>query len=221
MNQLFNSVYVANEANAKPEMLMMSLLVALLTGLWLAWVYKYKTLYTNDFVITFIAMIIFLVNGNLGTSVAVAGTFSLIRFRSAAGGAKEMLVIFMATAIGLACGMGYIFLALGFTLVLTCLLLILEHVNFANTSQSRRYLTVKFSADQDYDLLFEGIFEALCQSVELASISFEDGDALLKLDYIVDLKREVSDHAFINQFQAYNTLAKVSLSKVAKKKKTL
>ena len=227
MNQLFNSVYMANEANAKPEMLMMSLLVALLTGLWLAWVYKYKTLYTKDFVITLallptiIAMIIFLVNGNLGTSVAVAGTFSLIRFRSAAGGAKEMLVIFMATAIGLACGMGYIFLTLGFTLVLTCLLLILEHVNFANTSQSRRYLTVKISADQDYDLLFEGIFEALCQSVELAAISFEEGDSLLKLDYIVDLKREVSDHAFINQFQAYNTLAKVSLSKVAKKKKTL
>ena len=52
MNQLFNSVYVANEANAKPEMLMMSLLVALLNGLWLAWVYKYKTLYTKDFVIT-------------------------------------------------------------------------------------------------------------------------------------------------------------------------
>ena len=133
----------------------------------------------------------------------------------------EMLVIFMATAIGLACGMGYVFLALGFTLVLTCLLLILEHVNFANASQSRRYLTVKISADQDYDLLFEGIFEALCQSVELAAISFEDGDALLKLDYIVDLKREVSDHAFINHSQAYNTLAKVSLSKVAKKKKTL
>lgn len=129
-----------------------------------------------------------------------------------------MLVIFMATAIGLACGMGYVFLALGFTL---CLLLTLEHVNFANASQSRRYLTVKISADQDYDLLFEGIFEALCQSVELAAISFEDGDALLKLDYIVDLQREVSDNAFINQFQAYNTLAKVSLSKVAKKKKTL
>lgn len=54
MNQLFNSVYVANEANAKPEMLMMSLLVALLTGLWLAWVYKYKTLYTKDFVITLV-----------------------------------------------------------------------------------------------------------------------------------------------------------------------
>ena len=119
---------MANETNAKPEMLMMSLVVALITGLWLAWVYKYKTLYTKDFVITLallptiIAMIIFLVNGNLGTSVAVAGTFSLIRFRSAAGGAKEMLVIFMATAIGLACGMGYVFLALGFTLVLTCLL---------------------------------------------------------------------------------------------------
>lgn len=129
-----------------------------------------------------------------------------------------MLVIFMATAINLACGMGYVFLALVFTLVFTCLLLILEHVNFANTSQSRRYLTVKISADQDYDLLFEGIFEAICQSVELASISFEDGDSLLKLDYIIELKREISDHAFINQFQAYNSLAKISFSKVAKKK---
>ena len=61
---------------------------------------------------------------------------------------------------------------------------------------------MKISADQDYDLLFEGTFEALCQSVELASISLKMAMPCLRLDYIVDLKREVSDHAFINQFQA-------------------
>ena len=97
------------------------LATSLILGLVLAMVYKYKTLHTKEFVVTLtlmpalIAIIILLVNGNLGTSVAVAGAFSLIRFRSAAGSSKELLAVFLATAIGLATGMGYLLLAVAFT----------------------------------------------------------------------------------------------------------
>ena len=73
-----------------------------------------------------ISIIIFLVNGNLGTSVAVAGTFSLIRFRSAAGGSKELLAVFMAAAIGITTGMGFVALAVVFTLSISFVWLILK-----------------------------------------------------------------------------------------------
>ena len=111
LNQLFNSIYSSAEVKINPLALIFSMITSLILGIVLAKVYKRQTIYTKEFVITLsllpaiISIIIFLVNGNLGTSVAVAGTFSLIRFRSAAGGSKELLAVFMATAIGITTGM--------------------------------------------------------------------------------------------------------------------
>ena len=90
-------------------------------GLALSWAYKQRTLYTREFVISLtllpclMTLVIFLVNGSLGTSIAVAGTFSLIRFRSATSGSRELIAIFLAMIIGLAAGTGYLLLAVLFT----------------------------------------------------------------------------------------------------------
>nr|WP_245335132.1 DUF4956 domain-containing protein [Streptococcus oricebi] len=208
-------------------MLIFSLGVSLLLGLLLAKVYKYKTIYTKEFVITLsllptiISLIIFLVNGNLGTSVAVAGTFSLIRFRSAAGGAKELLAIFIATAIGIATGMGYVSLAVFFTLLLSLALFIFENSSFSQVSQTRRYLTIKLPADFDYELLFEALFSRCCKQQELASIKSIEGNRSLQLEYVVELQPSLSDQDFLKEFLLYEKVKEVSLSKIAKKKKTL
>ena len=111
ITQLFNSIYSSAEVKVNPLALIASLMTGLILGFILAKVYKHQTIYTKEFVITLSllpSIIIFLVNGNLRTSVAVAGTFSLIRFRSAAGGSKELLAIFMATAIGITTGMDFL-----------------------------------------------------------------------------------------------------------------
>ena len=86
MSNLFNSIFNDATATASPLQLMLALLVSLVLGLALTWTYKYRTLYTREFVISLtllpclMTLVIFLVNGSLGTSIAVAGTFSLIRF---------------------------------------------------------------------------------------------------------------------------------------------
>ena len=89
MLNLFNSIFNNATASADPFQLLLALLVSLVLGLALTWTYKYRTLYTREFAISLtllpclMTLVIFLVNGSLGTSIAVAGTFSLIRFRSA------------------------------------------------------------------------------------------------------------------------------------------
>ena len=96
MSNLFNSIFNDATATASPLQLMLALLVSLVLGLALTWTYKYRTLYTREFVISLtllpclMTLVIFLVNGSLGTSIAVAGTFSLIRFRSATSGSREL-----------------------------------------------------------------------------------------------------------------------------------
>ena len=55
-----------------------------------------------------VCVVIMMVNGNVGAGVAVAGAFSLVRFRSAPGSAREIGAIFAAMGAGLMAGMGYL-----------------------------------------------------------------------------------------------------------------
>lgn len=226
ITQLFNSIYSLAEIKVNPLALIASLVTGLFLGIILAEVYKHQTIYTKDFVITLsllpaiISIIIFLVNGNLGTSVAVAGTFSLIRFRSAAGGSKELLAIFMATAIGITTGMGFLALGVFFTLLISFFWLLFEKMSFSSVSQTRRYVQIQIPAELDYEVLFEAIFETACKSFELTSVQSVD-NKFIKLDYVVDLKPDVSDQRLIQRFLRYEKIKNISLSKEAKKRKTL
>lgn len=226
ITQLFNSIYSSAEVKVNPLALMASLVTGLILGIILAKVYKYQTIYTKEFVITLsllpaiISIIIFLVNGNLGTSVAVAGTFSLIRFRSAAGGSKELLAIFMATAIGITTGMGFLALGVFFTLLISFFWLLFEKMGFSSVSQTRRYVQIQIPAELDYEVLFEAIFETSCKSFELTSVQSVD-NKFIKLDYVVDLKPDVSDQRLIQRFLRYEKIKNISFSKEAKKRKTL
>ncbi|HFI0353454.1 TPA: DUF4956 domain-containing protein [Streptococcus suis] len=225
--QLFKSIFESNTGPAEPSMLATSLVVSLVLGLIIAVVYKYKTLYSKEFVITLtvlpvlMTMIIFMVNGNLGTSVAIAGTFGMIRFRSAAGGAKELLMVFIATGIGLACGMGFIILATIFTLFVCLVLLFLENSSFATVSQTRRNITIRVPRELDYELLFEATFINACKYVELVSIKNIKKSNSLELVYNVDLDPNLSDKQVIDTLLSINDSIEISISKLAQKKKTL
>ena len=226
ITQLFNSIYSSAEIKVNPLALIASLVTGLILGIILAKVYKHQTIYTKEFVITLsllpaiISIIIFLVNGNLGTSVAVAGTFSLIRFRSAAGGSKELLAIFMATAIGITTGMGFLALGVFFTLLISFFWLLFEKMGFSSVSQTRRYVQIQIPAELDYEVLFEAIFETACKSFELTSVQSVD-NKFIKLDYVVDLKPDVSDQRLIQRFLRYEKIKNISFSKEAKKRKSL
>ena len=226
ITQLFNSIYSSAEIKVNPLALIASLVTGLILGIILAKVYKHQTIYTKEFVVTLsllpaiISIIIFLVNGNLGTSVAVAGTFSLIRFRSAAGGSKELLAIFMATAIGITTGMGFLTLGVFFTLLISFFWLLFEKMGFSLVSQTRRYVQIQIPSELDYEVLFEAIFETACKTFELTSVQSVD-NKFIKLDYVVDLKPDVSDQRLIQRFLRYEKIKNISFSKETKKRKTL
>ena len=225
--QLFNNLFTKNQVTFSTSSFAIAILVSLGLGFVLAMVYKYRTLYTKEFVLTLIllpsliSIIIFMVNGNLGTSVAVAGTFSLIRFRSAAGGSKELLSVFMATAIGLAVGMGYIVLAIVFTLILSGVLIAFEQSSFVKPSSTRRQVQLVVPMDFDYELLIEGMLSQACRESELVSVKSKAKTEKIQLDYLVDLKQEVSDKQFVDSLKTFKADLDIALSKTASKKKIL
>ena len=215
MSNLFNSIFNDATATASPLQLMLALLVSLVLGLALTWTYKYRTLYTREFVI------IFRVNGSLGTSIAVAGTFSLIRFRSATSGSRELIAVFIAMIIGLASGTGYLLLAVLFTAFLLAVWLLLENRQSRTDNQRRRLLTINVSYQ---DLIDQKITKTLLNftsECDLISLNTTGGGETLQLVYEVDLNPQVDDFQLTNHLISSIENCDLALTKKAKKKKNL
>lgn len=139
---------------------------ALIIGLILAGCYMYRTRYTKGFVATLallpavVCVVIMMVNGNVGTGVAVAGAFSLVRFRSVPGSAKEICSIFLAMGAGLVVGMGYLGYGFLFAVLLGAMTMLYSRIDFGSRRKNALYKTLRITIpeDLDYTDVFEPIY---------------------------------------------------------------
>lgn len=159
-----------------------------------------------------VTMVIFLVNGNLGTSVAIVGAFSLVRFRSIPGNSKEILNVFFVMAIGLACGTGYIGYAILFTLITALISLILSLTNFGDRSSNEKILKILIPENLDYTNAFNDIFEKYLNSYDLIQSKTTNMGSLFELTYSVDVKKDMNEKKFIDEIRCRNGNLKISLS---------
>lgn len=186
--------------------------VSLALGLVIAMTYTFTTKrHSSGFVVTLalipavVQIIILLVNGNLGAGVAVAGAFSLIRFRSIPGTAKEIGSIFIALATGLATGMGYVGFAVIFTAVMVCMLVIYSKLGLGGTRKNnRRTLTVVVPESLNYTDAFDTIFEKYTSECELMNVKTTNMGSLFKLTYDLRLKDPKEEKAFIDDLRCRN-----------------
>ena len=225
LNQLFNDVFTSTAV--KPLTMMGAIGVALVLGLVVAKVYQYKTVYSKSFVMSLallpalIAVVIFLVNGSLGAGVAVMGAFSLIRFRSAPGGAKELVSIFLAMTIGIAIGMGYLVFAGAFTLIMSIAIILLETINFGQMKHSIRQLTIVIPESLDYESIFDDIVDKATNHLELASVKTSDMGSLFKLKYIVQLNGKMTEKELMDALRTRNGNLEIAISRFITKENEL
>lgn len=217
LSHLFYDIFT--DTAVDPAMMMLAIGVSLLLGLVVAKVYQFKTVYSKSFVMslallpTLIAIVIFLVNGSLGAGVAVMGAFSLIRFRSAPGGAKELVSIFLVMTIGIAIGMGYLVFATVFTLIMSLVMLLLEVVNFGQMKHSMRQLTIVIPESLDYESIFDDIFNKAANHVELANVKTSDMGSLFKLKYIIQLNGRMTEKELIDALRTRNGNLEIAISR--------
>ena len=225
LSHLFYDIFT--DTAVDPVMMMLAIGVSLLLGLVVAKVYQFKTVYSKSFVMslallpTLIAIVIFLVNGSLGAGVAVMGAFSLIRFRSAPGGAKELVSIFLVMTIGIAIGMGYLVFATVFTLIMSLAMLLLEVVNFGQMKHSMRQLTVVIPESLDYESIFDDIFNKAANHIELANVKTSDMGSLFKLKYIIQLNGRMTEKELIDALRTRNGNLEIAISRYITKENEL
>ena len=219
LSHLFYDIFT--DTAVDPAMMMLAIGVSLLLGLVVAKVYQFKTVYSKSFVMslallpTLIAIVIFLVN------VAVMGAFSLIRFRSAPGGAKELVSIFLVMTIGIAIGMGYLVFATVFTLIMSLAMLLLEVVNFGQMKHSMRQLTIVIPESLDYESIFDDIFNKAANHVELANVKTSDMGSLFKIKYIIQLNGRMTEKELIDALRTRNGNLEIAISRYITKENEL
>ena len=183
---------------------------SLVLGLLTAALCMYKNRSSQSFVLalavlpTVVQVVIMLVNGNIGAGVAVAGAFSLVRFRSASGSAREISLIFLSMAIGLATGMGYVVLAGLFFVILAAFLLVLQSLRFGAGRENVRELKITIGEDLDYDGLFDDLFQKYTTSAELERVKTTNMGTLYELRYNIVLRDEHSTKAFLDELRCRN-----------------
>ncbi|MGN0660931.1 MAG: DUF4956 domain-containing protein [Oscillospiraceae bacterium] len=184
--------------------------VSLVLGIGTAFISMFKTKCSQSFAITLaiiptiVQIVIMLVNGNIGAGVAVAGAFSLVRFRSAPGTAKEIGLIFLAMTIGLATGMGYVVLGIAFFAVIAVVMLLLTAINFGQSGASQRVLKITIPENLDYDGLFDDLFDIYLKSYSLDKIKTTNMGTLYELQYLITLKGSNVPKAFIDELRCRN-----------------
>lgn len=196
------------------------IVTALIIGIFFAGIYTYKSRYTKSFVITLamipavVCVVIMMVNGNVGAGVAVAGTFSLVRFRSVPGTAKEIGTIFLAMASGLICGMGYLAYAVVFSLILGGVFLFYIKIGLGEKRKQERekVIHITIPEDLDYTDLFRDLLETYTEKSELVQVKTTNMGSLFKLTYHVTEKDPAKEKEFIDQMRCRNGNLEITIS---------
>lgn len=222
LNTLFRGLFDSDLTTViSPGNFMLCLGFSLVLGLIMALTYMYRARYTKSFVVTLallpavVCIVIMLVNGNVGTGVAVAGAFSLVRFRSVPGTAKEICALFLAMGAGLIAGMGYLGYALLFTVVMCVIFMIYTRLDLGaeKNAATHKTITITIPEDLDYSEVFNDIFANYTTCHELTRVKTSNMGSLFRLTYNISLKDTAKEKEMIDKIRCRNGNLEISVSK--------
>ena len=197
--------------------------VSLVLGIATVFLSMYRSKCSQGFSVTvavlpaIVQIVILLVNGNVGAGVAVAGAFSLVRFRSVPGTAREIGVIFLAMALGLATGMGYVALAAVFFVIIAAVLLLLTRLDFGTRRTDERLLKITIPENLNYEGLFSDVFSQYLSSCSLEQIKTTNMGTLYELQYRVVFRQTQPPKAFFDELRCRNGNLNISCSRMSEK----
>lgn len=219
MDKLFDSIFKTNSNNILESLIV--IIIALIVGVGFSFMSYVKTKSSKSFFITTsllpvtVAIVIMFVNGNIGAGIAVAGAFSLVRFRSAQGSAKEICIIFIAMASGLTLGMGYITYAIIFTLITGGVLILFSSTKIWDRKPDLKdkKLQITIPEGLDYPTIFDDLFKKYTEKTELIKVKSVNMGSMFRITYLIKLKDILNEKKFIDELRCRNGNLEITLER--------
>jgi hypothetical protein len=215
---MFNSIFDSSVNGLDITTGLICAAVAIGLGIVIAITHMKTSQTTKGFLVTLATLpllvmaVMIMINGNLGTSIAILGAFSLIRFRSIQGKAKDLLSVFFAMMVGLACGMGHVLFATVITAISVVAIVFFSNTNFLEPNKKQRVLKIVVPEDLDYEEVFNEIFAKYTSKAELIQMKTMNMGSLYKLTYDITMKSNVREKDFLDEIRVKNCNLKVLLS---------
>ncbi len=220
---LFDSIFGGTSEAIDPMAFLLSVGCALVLGLALAAVYRFRSKHSDSLMFTIalipavVSVIIMVVNGNIGAGIAVMGAFSLVRFRSAPGTAKEIVMIFLAMSTGLLVGMGFLAYGALFTAIMCAICVAYNLISKGWSEQSNMTLRITVPEDLDYRGEFDGILSSYTTAYELQSVKTTNMGSMFRLTYGVTLSDGCDEKRMIDEIRCKNGNLEVYLGHAEQK----
>ena len=189
--------------------LLITLAGSLILGILTALVFSYKNRLSSSLSLTLavlpvaMSMVTLMINGNLGIAVAVAGGFTLVRFRSIAGTGREISAVFTVMTLGVTCGMGYLGMAVIFFAVVAILVFALTALHFGE-KRNEKLLRVTLPEDYDYVGLFDDVFQKYGVTASIDKIKTTNMGSLIDVTYRVCLPGETMTKEMLDEIRTRN-----------------
>ena len=219
LDTIFSGIISGTASTVTISSFLSCIAVSIAIGLFFAFVYAFKNKYSKSFVLTLILLpaivcvVIMMVNGNIGAGVAVAGAFSLVRFRSVPGSAKDIGMLFMAMGTGLVTGMGYLGYAVLFALIMGLIFLALTKAGLGDKSNpGERLLKITVPEDLNYTEAFDKIMEQYAKDYRLVKVKTTNMGSLFKLTYEITLKDVKQEKEMIDDLRVRNGNLEIMMS---------
>ncbi len=215
---MFNSIFSTNPNGLEITTALICAASAVVLGVAIAITHRATSQTTKGFLVTLATLpllvmaVMIMINGNLGTSIAILGAFSLIRFRSIQGRAKDLLAVFFSMMVGLALGMGHVLFAAVITAAAIVVILFFSFTPLLEPDRKERILKIVIPEDLDYEDAFEDIFKKYTSHAKLVTMKTVNMGSLYNLTYDIKLKRGVKEKAFLDEIRVKNCNLKVLLS---------
>lgn len=215
---MLNSIFSETASSVELSSILLCSIISIILGVVIALTHKQTSKYNKNFLVTLsilpllVQTIIIMVNGNLGTSVAITGAFSLVRFRSLPGTSKEILSVFFAMTVGLATGMGHLVFAIIITIIGSLAIFILSKVALFNNNKKEKILKIMIPENLDYTNVFDDIFETYTEKVELEQVKTTNMGSMFDLSYRIILNENVNEKEFLDDLRVKNGNLKVMIS---------
>ena len=213
----FNSIFDST-TNLDVTSILITAVAAIFLGLVVAFTHLKTSKTSKNFLVTLatlpllVEIVMLMVNGNLGTSIAILGAFSLVRFRSIAGNSKEIMSVFFSMAIGLALGMGQVLFAAIMTVLVALVILALSKTKLFDAAGKTQTLEIVIPEDLDYTEAFSDIFDKFLTDAKLLERKTINMGSLYKLIYDIKLRTPADEKKFLDAIRVKNSNLKVCLS---------
>ncbi len=207
---MFQSILDANSGNFSVGQVLACTATSVALGIIISLIFQFRNKTTRGMAMALVLlpalvqMVIMMVNGNVGTGVAIMGAFGLVRFRSNPGNAKDIISVFFSMAVGLATGMGYLTFAVFMVGLIGIVFLALSYMGFGKQRGETKQLHITIPENLNYTDMFDDLFEKYTSHVELERVKTTNMGSMFEISYKIILHTDALEKELIDAIRCRN-----------------